>query len=118
MSAVVSESRIGRASAEMVRARRDHLERTYSDRLHRRVSNAIDTACDQVELVNLAGGGDVPPAVRVVLAQLQRLAGERTSSPATSWEAHEELFRLSCVLLGRPEVDAEDEACFEPEAER
>ena len=107
-------SRFAGASADIARAYREERERTYPDRVYRQVSEAIDRACDQVELVNLAGGGECPAAVAVVLAQLQRLAGEPAFCQPTSWEAHEELFRLSSVLLGRPEAETEAEA----EAER
>jgi hypothetical protein len=94
-------------------------EVAYPDRLYRLLSRQIDQACDQVELVNLAGGLDCPADVANYIEQLQRQAGEATDRPRTTVQAHDELFRLSCVLLGRPagdlEFDVEDD---QREAER
>jgi hypothetical protein len=104
------------ASAE----RAEH-ERTYPDRLYQLLSRQIDQACDEVERVNLAGGGPCPDEVGRFVEQLQRQAGGPTDRPRTSAQAHDELFRLSSVLLGRPEgeldFDREDEVA-ELEAER
>jgi hypothetical protein len=91
--------------------------RTYPDRLYRRVSELIDHACDQVERVNEAGDDQCPPAAGAILVHLQRLAGEPTAAPDTSRAAHDELFRLSSVLLGRP-LEVEDAAVAGLEADR
>jgi hypothetical protein len=88
-------------------AERAEHERTYPDRLYRLLSRQIDQACDHVELVNLAGGGACPDEVGRFVEQLQRQAGEPTDRPRTSAQAHDQLFRLSSVLLGRPESDLE-----------
>jgi hypothetical protein len=104
-----NRSRFDTTIADIDRVQLAERRRTYPERLHRRVSSAIDRACDQVERVNLAGGGECPSAVGTVIAQLQRLAGEEIVRPTTSGEAHEELLRLSTVLLGRSEADVEVE---------
>ena len=115
----VATASIAGTFADMVRAELAERERTYPDRLFRSVSRAIDNACDQVELVNLAGGGPCPQRVSSLLAQLQTMAGEPVSGPLTSIEAHDELMRLSCVLLGRPDGDLDYDIEAAPvEAER
>ena len=93
------------ARAAVRRGERAQRERTYPDRLYRRLSDLIDAACDQVELVNLSGGFDCSAEVAVFVQQLQHQAGVPIDRPSTSIQAHDELMRLSCVLLGRPEVD-------------
>jgi hypothetical protein len=99
---------------DMVRAERVVQERQFPEREYRRVSRLIDQACERVERVNLAGGRDCPADVSTFVAQLQRQADEPVRRPRTSIEAHDELFRLSCVLLGRPDDDLE----IDQEAER
>lgn len=105
---------IADAYQDTMRATLEAREVAYPDRLYRLLSRQIDQACDQVELVNLAGGLDCPSEVGAFVAQLQRQAGEMADRPLTTTKAHDELFRLSCVLLGRPEgdldFDREDEA--------
>jgi len=96
------------------RMQRAEHKRTYPERLYRLISRQIDQACDQVELANLAGGMECPADVARFVEQLQRQAGEEPVAPRTTTKAHDELFRLSSVLLGRPEgdldFDREDEA--------
>jgi hypothetical protein len=117
----VSALAIADTFADFERMQRDGQERTYPERLYRRISRQIDDACDRVELENLAGGTECPAEVGAFLAQLHRQAGELMHAPRTTMQAHDELFRLSCVLLGRPagdlDFDREDEAA-ELEAER
>jgi hypothetical protein len=103
------------ATDDLERAVRDELVRTYPVRIRRQVSDAIDRACEEVEQVNLTGGRACPQRVRDLVAHLQSLAGEVPFSPRTSYQAHDELFRLSSALLGRPEKDLEDEAVAEAE---
>jgi hypothetical protein len=97
---------IDTASAAIRRAAAAERERTYPVRVYRLVSSAIDDACDLVELVNLAGGGPCPDTVSVLICELQALADRPIVRPSSSREAHEELLRLSSLLLGRP-VDLE-----------
>jgi hypothetical protein len=114
----LNDARFDRTSTDISRGLVNEHRRRYDERVYRRVSSAIDRACDEVERVNLAGGGECPPAVCALVAQLQRMAGEPVGTPSTSLKAHEELFRLSSVLLGRPEADVENELLIEQEAER
>jgi hypothetical protein len=93
-------SSIAAACADLERAARTELERTYPERLYRAVRDAIDEACDEVELVNLAGGGDCPRRVAGLIEYLQRLAREPVALPGTSVEAEDVLFHLSDALLG------------------
>jgi hypothetical protein len=90
-------------------AARLELERTERERVFREVDQLITWGCDQVELVNLAGGGACPPVVADLVEHLQLLAGGPVARPASSsWEAHEELLHLAAVLLGLPELDDEE----------
>jgi hypothetical protein len=99
-------------------AERVEQERRYPDRLYRLLSRQIDQACDQVERVNLAGGGSCPDDVRAFVGYLQLQAGEAANRPRTSAHAHDELFRLSSVLLGRPADLGVGRPAAELEAER
>ncbi len=114
-------ARIDRARDEMARASVHQRERTYPDRIYRYISRQIDRACEAVEQVNLAGGRECPEDVGRFIMQLQVQAGEAPRSPRRATAAHDELFRLSSVLLGRPagdlDIDLEDEAA-QREAER
>jgi hypothetical protein len=109
----MSAARYADTVADTQRVGRAEHERSYPERLYRSLSLAIDQACDQVEHVNLRGGGACPAAVGGFIEYLQLLAGEPGARPGTSAAAHEELFRLSSVLLGRPQADDEPE----PEAD-
>ena len=95
-------TRIDRAHADIATARSQRWERVYPERLYRHISRQIDRACDAVERTNLDGGVLCPAEVRTFVMQLQRQAGEPAGSPHTTTQAHDELFRLSSVLLGRP----------------
>ncbi len=68
----------------------------------------IDRALDQVELRNRAGLGAMrpPAAAAALVGWLQCQAGERERPPASSREAHDELFRLQAGYL--PTIDDED----------
>ncbi len=118
---VSSEVRVGRAHADMASAQLHERDRMYPDRLYRYISRQIDQACEAVERTNLDGGVLCPTEVKTFVMQLQRQAGEPAAPPHTTMQAHDELFRLSSVLLGRPagdlEFDVEDEAA-QREAER
>ncbi len=109
-----AETRIDRAHADIASAHWQGWERLYPERLYRYISRQIDQACDAVEHVNLDGGVLCPAEVRTFVMQLQRQAGEPPAPPHTTMQAHDELFRLSSVLLGRPagdlDFDVEDEA--------
>jgi hypothetical protein len=93
-------SSIAAASADMERDARVHLERTYPERLYRAVRSAIDEACEELELVNLAGGGECPPRVAAVIRYLVQLAGKPVELPDTCQQALDLLFDLACHLLG------------------
>jgi len=113
--------RIDGAHAEIARVQRRQRHRTYPDRLFRCISRQIDRACDEVECVNLNGGKLCPPGVNAFVVQLQRQACEAVAPPRTTLQAHDELFRLSSVLLGRPNGDLEcdiEAVHEESEAER
>ncbi len=99
MSGVTS---VALACAALERAEREEQERRYPARLYRALSRAIDEACEEVELVNLAGGGACPGRAGALIEYLQLLAGEPVAKPETSVQAHEVLFHLAAVLLGRP----------------
>ena len=101
----MSEVRIERAHADIAGARLQGSERTCPDRLYRHISRQIDQACDAVERTNLDGGVLCPAEVKTFVMQLQHQAGEPAAPPHTTMQAHDELFRLSSVLLGRPEAD-------------
>jgi hypothetical protein len=105
---------IAQAYADIVAAHVADRRRTYGERLYRHLSRIIDLACEQVEQVNLTGGGSCPTAVGDLVAQLDVLAGQPAPTPATSYEAHERLLDLSSVLLGRPVGDL----VYDAEAER
>ncbi len=98
----MSVGRYAGAIAQMQATALAESERTYPDRLYRSLSGHIDEACDQVERVNIAGGGECPKPVGAFVEYLQLLAGEPAVGPGTSGQALDELFRLSSVLLGRP----------------
>ncbi|HXM58299.1 MAG TPA: hypothetical protein VOB72_23060 [Candidatus Dormibacteraeota bacterium] len=100
--AVNDVSSIAGASREIERARRAEQERAYSERLYRSVRRAIDDACELVEQVNLAGGGDCPAEVARLIEYLGLLADEPQPAPASSLEAHHRLFSLASALLGWP----------------
>jgi hypothetical protein len=56
-----------------------------------------------MEGINLAGGGACPVEVSDLVVELRRLADEVSPSrPRSAREAHDELLRLSSVVLGRP----------------
>ena len=119
MSLCSRVSPVADARAAVRRAERVERQRTYPDRLYRHLSDQIDAACEQVEMVNLNGGLDCPTEVAVFVQQLQLQAGEPVDRPCTSVQAHDQLMRLSCVLLGRPEGDLDyDVAASRREAER
>lgn len=118
---VRDDPRIDGAHAEIARVGREQRGRTYPDRLYRCISRQIDRACEEVERVNLDGGNLCPPEVNAFVVQLQRQAGEPEAPPRTTMQAHDELFRLSSVLLGRPGGDLEcdiEAGTAQPEAER
>jgi hypothetical protein len=101
-------SSIAAATAELERAVRTERRRTYSDRLYRTVRAAIDRACDEVELINLAGGGDCPPRVSALIEYLHKLAGRSVELPSTSQQALDQLFDLADELLGHAGDDDVD----------
>ncbi len=109
-----SEVRVERAHGDITSARLHASERTHPGRLYRCISRQIDQACEAVERTNLDGGVLCPAEVKTFVMQLQRRAGEPAAPPHTTVQAHDELFRLSSVLLGRPagdlEFDVQDEA--------
>lgn len=99
-------STIAGACREIERAQRAQWEHDYAELLYRSVRRAIDDACEHVEQVNLAGGGDCPAEVAALVDYLGFLADEPAPAPTTSWAAHDRLFHLASVLLGWPR-DAE-----------
>jgi hypothetical protein len=117
----VSLAPIAEAVEDAMQTNHAASERAYPDRLYRLLSRQIDQACDRVELVNLGGGSACPDDVARFVGYLQQQAGELVVSPRTSTQAHDELMRLSCVLLGRPEGDLDidiEAAAAERGAER
>ncbi len=93
---------IADACAEMERVERAERERRYPSRVYRSLRRAIDQACEEVELVNLAAGGGCPRGVAALIERLQLLAGEAVQLPETSAEAHKALFDLASAVLGLP----------------
>jgi hypothetical protein len=106
---------IAAACADLDRTLHAERERQYPAWVYRAISAAIDDACFEVEEVNLGGGGDCPPQAWAVIRYLLLLAGERVVRPSSSFEAHDVLFRLSELLLGRGcAIDPESGATVAP----
>ncbi len=93
---------IADACAEMERVERGERERSYPGRLYRSLRRAIDQACEEVELVNLAAGGDRPRGAAALIERLQPITGEAVQRPETSDAAQQALFHLASALLGLP----------------
>jgi hypothetical protein len=93
-------SSIAAACADMERDARAHLVRSYPERLYRAVRSAIDEACDELELVNHAGGGECPPRVAALIRYLLQLTGKPVEPPDTSQQALDLLFDLADKVVG------------------
>jgi hypothetical protein len=114
---MIGASPFAAALDELEGAARATCERTYPERLYRALRAAIDEACGECELANLAGGGECPRQVTALIGYLLLLAGtanparwSEVGRPGSSQQALDLLFELADALLGPLYVPIADPA--------